>query len=259
MRKGNCLKKTGGISPSLFPAKARYLLDHTNTGANIFFRTLPQNVQRKLKCDNMHLIGDMRFTEENGMPILSPYDSEHFDFELYSYNERNKHGKTPWAVHFFQHDYTFLKAVTERLERTTRALYDCSVIFAPDCSLYVDAPTFINKLNIFRSRFAAAYWQSCGYNVIQTASWGNADSLAYAFEGLAEHSITAVSGRGHDICEASKRLWHYAISKLIEQKSPTKIIVYGGKEDGLSNLGVPVIFIEDFIAKHFRKKELCTE
>lgn len=120
--------------------------------------------------------------------------------------------------------------------------------------MYVDAPTFINKLNIFRSRFAAAYWQSCGYNVIQTASWGNADSLAYAFEGLAEHSITAVSGRGHDICEASKRLWHYAINKLIEQKSPTKIIVYGGKEDGLSNLGVPVIFIEDFIAKHFRKK-----
>lgn len=241
------------FTPSIFPTKVCYEMDHTNKGIKLEFLEIADAMKRKFRCDNMHLIGNMKFTQENGFPILQPFNTENLDFELYSYSERRKHSDKPWAVHFFQNDYIFLKAITDRLELTTQALYDCTAIFAPDCSLYVNGPTFINKQNLFRSRFAAAYWQSCGYNVIQTASWGNANSLKYAFDGLAENSITAVCGIGHDFCEGAKRLWRYAIRKLVETKTPTKLIIYGGKADDLPQLGIPVVYVEDYITQHFRK------
>ena len=90
--------------------------------------------------------------------------------------------------------------------------------------------------------------------MIQTASWADANSLKYAFEGLAENSVTAVCGIGHDFCESARRLWFYAIKKLIEEKSPTILVVYGGKTDSFPDFGVPVIFIEDFITKRFRNR-----
>jgi len=90
--------------------------------------------------------------------------------------------------------------------------------------------------------------------VIQTASWGDANSLKYAFEGLAEHSVTAICGIGHDFCGAARRLWIYSVKTLIEMKSPTKLIVYGGKTNSLPDFGTPVIFVEDYITKQFRSK-----
>ena len=240
---------------SLFPAKTRYLIDHTNVGKNKLFSQLSETAQRKLRCNNMHLVGNMKFTEENGFPVLRPFNLASFDYELYAYSDRARHTSTPWAVHFFIDDYRYIKAITDNLEKTTQALYQCSVVFAPDCSLYVDAPFFVNKLNIYRSRFAAAYWQDCGYNVIQTASWADANSLKYAFEGLAQQSATAICGIGHDFCKAAKRLWNSAVDKLVEVTSPTLLFIYGGQaEDARRDFGVPVIYIEDFINKRFRRK-----
>lgn len=252
MKKQDCFQKLWSPNSSLFPKKMMYHLDHTKRGKNLLLTGLPDSVQRRITCDNMHLVHNMRFTDEHNFPILSAYNPEYLDFELFSYKDRNKHKVGKWAVHFFQNDYTFIKAITDRLEATTSTLIDCDVLFAPDCSLYVDAPDFINMQNVFRSRFAAAYWQSLGFNVIQTASWGNANSFRYCFEGLAEHSVTAICGIGHDYCSQAKHLWHYAVQRLIEEKSPTKLIVYGGKQDSLSNLDIPVFYYEDHITKHFR-------
>ncbi len=215
------------------------------------------SLQRKMKCDNMHLMPGMTFTEENGFPQLMPNPTTDITgIDLYSYSNRNKHKGDDWGIHFFSSDPTFKRAVTTNLERTTCSIINCKVVFAPDFSLYVDVPTpFINKQNIYRSRFAAAYWQRCGLNVIQTASWGDANSLKYAFEGLAENSITAVCGIGHDFCKSAQTLWSYAVFKLIESKKPSKLIIYGGKRDALPDFGLPVQYIEDFITKHFRNYE----
>ena len=252
MKKQNYFQNMWSQDPSLFPKKTMYPLDHTKRGKNLLLSELPYDVKRRITCDNMHLAYNMRFTEEHHFPDLSAYDPDSLDFELLSFKDRNKHKEGKWAVHFFQHDHTFIKAITDRLEATTSTLIDCDVLFAPDCSLYVDAPVFINMQNVYRSRFAAAYWQSLGFNVIQTASWGDANSFKYCFEGLAEHSITAICGIGHDYCLQANHLWHYAVQRLIEEKSPTKLIVYGGKQDELPNLGIPVYFFEDYITKHFR-------
>ena len=227
-------------------------IDHTKRGKSRLLNELSDNIQRIMTCDNRHLAHDMRFTDENHFPILSAYNPDSLDFDLFSYKDRNKHKEGRWAIHFFQNDYTFFKAVTERLEVTTSTLINCDVLFAPDFSLYVDGPVFMNMQNVFRSRFAAAYWQLLGLNVIQTASWGDANSFRYCFEGLAEHSVTAVCGIGHDYCLKAKLLWQYAVQRLIEEKSPTKLIVYGGEKKKLPDLGIPVFYFEDYITKNFR-------
>lgn len=238
---------------SLFTGKDRYFLDHTDTGKSILFQQLPESLQLRMKCDNMHLTDGMLFTEKNGIPQLAPNHSADTNVELFAYSNRNKHKDNAWGIHFFNYDYKFLRAITIGLERTTSAIMNCDLVFAPDCSLFVDAPTpFINKQNIYRSRFAAAYWQLCGLNVIQTASWGDANSLKYSFEGLAENSVTAVCGIGHDFCKSAKTLWLYAIKTLVDTIYPSKLIVYGGQKDSLPDLGIPVQYIEDFITKRFR-------
>lgn len=76
----------------------------------------------------------------------------------------------------------------------------------------------------------------------------------YCFEGLASNSVTAVCGIGHEHCKSASVLWEYAINKLVEVKSPTKLIIYGGSQNRLPDFGVPVIFMEDYITKNFRRK-----
>lgn len=251
----DCFDKMWSQNPSLFPNKMQYLIDHTDSGRSIFFNMLPKSMRSRLRIDNMHLIGNMKFTDVNGFPVLAQNNPDNLDFDLFSYSDRNKHHDRPWGIHFFQYDNKFIRAITDGLETTTRAIYGCEAVFGPDCSLYVDAPEFINKMNIWRNRFATAYWQYCGYKTIQTASWADANSLKYSFEGLAEHSVTAVCGIGHDFCKSAKHLWRYAVEKLIEMKSPTQLIIYGGKRDILLDIGVPIVYIEDFITKRFRKDE----
>ena len=140
-------------------------------------------------------------------------------------------------------DYRFRDAIWCNLDYTTYSIRDYDYYFTPDLSLWVDLPTdFCNKENIYRTRFVGAYWQLCGYKVIPTASWGNADSFKYCYEGLPENSIIAVGGMGHHHCRAAESLWHYALQELERQKHPTLILIYGDEED-LSFLSTPVKFI----------------
>ena len=254
MTRKNSLYRIGVLDNFLFHWKDLFLLEHTKSGGNIMLQQFTPSAQRKMQCDNIHLMWGTTFTEENGFPQLTPNpDTDITGIELYPYDNRNKHKGYNWGIHFFRPDPTFMRAVTTNLERTTSAILDCKVVFAPDFSLYVDLPTpFINKQNLYRSRFAAAYWQRCGLNVIQTASWGDANSLKYAFEGLAENSVTAVCGIGHDFCRSAQELWKHAVFKLIELKKPSRLIIYGGKREAIPDFGLPVQYLEDYITRHFR-------
>ena len=52
--------------PSLFSKKTLYDLYHTKSGRDIRINTLPKKIQKSLTCDNLHLLGLMDFTEDNG-------------------------------------------------------------------------------------------------------------------------------------------------------------------------------------------------
>ena len=121
------------------------------------------------------------------------------------------------------------------------------VAVAPDNTLWVDGSICENIEQIRRSRTIQRFWQNNGVNTIQTASWGDAESIrSYAFDGLAEDSWTAI---GHqrigNKCE--QRLFRYGVSTLVEKKSPCGLIVFGAPLD--FNPGVPVIYKPSFISK----------
>lgn len=237
---------------SLFPPKESYLMTHTANGKNIYFSQLSNNIQRRMQYENMHLMDGMKL--ENGIPVIAPYNSS-LDFKLIPFTEKTKHTGKGEALHFFLDDYKFSKLIWDNLERTTHSIIKYDVLMAPDFSLFTDEDKYhqINKQSIYRSRFITAYWQQCGCHVIPTASWGDVNSFSYCFEGLPEHSVIAVCGIGHNQNKAAKTLWHVAIAQLIEEKKPTALIVYGGKEEETQQIPINVKYIPDFINSKLRK------
>ena len=120
------------------------------------------------------------------------------------------------------------------------------VATSPDNTLWVDARVCENIEQLRRSRTITRFWQNNGVFTIQSASWGNAESLRFAFDGLAEESWTAI---GHQRVgnHSEQRLFRYAVTKLVETKRPIGLIVFGAPLD--FDPGVPVIVLPSFISK----------
>ncbi len=237
---------------SLISPKDLFLSTHTPSGVNWGFERLSLKDQNIIKDCNIGFSDGMSFSLENEMPQLSAYNKT-TDFVMIPYDKRKRHSGHGEAVHFFIRDSLFSDSIWKNLERTTYSLRKFDVLFAPDYSLYADAPSKMLTLwNIYRSRFVALYWQLNGYDVIPTASWGNADSLRFCFEGLPTQSVIAVCGIGHSFCSPAKRLWNYAVDKLIEEKQPSTLIVYGGDRREAEAHGANVKYFEDIIKTYFR-------
>lgn len=235
----------------LFDRKEMYFMEHTIKGESLRLANIPAKKRRKMTYENMQLMSGMVFTSNLHYPKISPYIGE-TDFTPVSYTERNKHSGKNEALHFFLDDYRFRSAVWYNLDRTTYSIGKYDYVFTPDLSLWRDLPTdFYNKENVFRTRFIGAYWQSCGYSVIPTASWGDLSSFSYCFEGLPTHSVIAISGMGNRKSEDAFNRWCYGIRRLEEAVSPIMIIVYGEEVD-VQGIHTPLKFIPCFIQERLR-------
>lgn len=232
-----------------FSLKEQYLLTHNQNGREYWLDKLSKSRQKKLTYNNMHLAKNMQFTEENGIPIVNRYTGP-VDFNVFPFAERKKHSGIQEGLHFFTDDYKYCSAITANLERTTYSMINYDFLYEPDCSLYVGDKKGFNIQSIIISRFAAAYWQSCGFNVIPVASWGDVNSFEYCFEGLPTESVIAVCGIGHSHCTAAKTLWEYAINTLVTLKHPTHLIIFGGND--IPKIDLPVTHIKDYINTKLR-------
>lgn len=237
------------MDKDIFYKKDLYLAQFSN-GVNFAYQNRPPADKLLFPGLNIFEAKDMKFTETNGFPILSGYNGK-FDYEYIPFTQRRKYNGENQAVHFFLHDSKF-RIVWRKLDQVTYQLQDYQLLSTPDYSLGVDIPDFVNKEQIYKSRFVGAYWQIRGYQVLPTASWGNANSFSYCFEGLPENSIIAVCGVGHHKSKAHLILWQAALKELEMQKHPTLIIVYG-EEETVPGLNTPLFFIPCFISKRFRK------
>lgn len=237
---------------SLFDAKSMYLIEHNKRGRSIRLLMKPSRVQRKQIYDNMHLIGNMSFTPIEGFPIMQAYNKQ-TNFVYVPFTDRKKYVGDCFAIHFFLDDYKFRYNIWHHLEYLTTSLAQYGCILTPDLSLWRDYPTeYYNKQNVFRTRFVGAYWQSCGFDVIPTASWGGLNSFKYCFEGLPTDSVIAVSGMGNRKDTQSYNLWCYGLRRLEEEKHPSLILVYG-EEIEVDGLQTPIQFIPDYISSKLRK------
>jgi hypothetical protein len=253
-RKNYLNKMMPDAKPSLFTAKEMYAMSTTKGGHSPLYYELSSAERRKLTYNNMHLAVGMgiEYTETNSIPILEPYNGT-LEYEYRTFSERRRCKGEGQALMIFEDDYIYKHLLWDRLEQTTATLAKFDCVFTPDFSMYVDAPIHLNRDSIYKSRFDGAYWQKCGFNVIPTASWADVNSFPWCFEGLPQHSVIAVCGVGVCWSRAAMELWFYGVRQVEQLLSPTTIIVYG-KQKEIPGISVPVMFIEDYITKHFRNE-----
>ena len=237
---------------SLFSAKDMYVMSCTKNGHNPLYAGLTAIERRKLTYNNMHLSFGMNWSEPNSFPVLEPYNGT-LEYEYCTFSKRRKCSGKGQALMIFEDDYNFEHLLWDRLEQTTITLAKFDCLFTPDYSMYVDAPLQINKNSVYKTRFAGALWQKCGFNVIPTASWAGANSFPWCLEGLPRHSVIAVCGVGVSWSRSARALWLYGIRQVETLLAPTTIIVYG-RETEIPGISTPVMFIEDHITKFFRNE-----
>ena len=237
---------------SFFSRKELYLMECQRREFHQMPKQTRSAKKRMQTFNNMHLAKDMEFTSEHGFPILQAYTGS-TDFEIFPYALRRGLDGRNQALQFFTYDCNFDYAVWKNLEATTYQISNFEYLFTPDYSLYVDENLTHQNIDFtYRTRFAGAYWQNCGFKVIPTVSWGSANSFTYSFEGLPSHSVLAVCGIGNRHCDASWQLWEYAIRLIESELSPIMIMVFG-EEVEVSGIHTPLKFIPDYISTHFRK------
>lgn len=247
-------KEGHSLMPPLFEQKDMYLCSCNDNGYPYPYLSLNEHQRTLLTINNLHLVQGLPVTEENGFPIMERFNGR-FDYDFVAFDKRRQHKSPFTAIHFFCHDRIFENRLWLHAYSTSYELRNYGCLFAPDFSLYVDAPDAINRFNIYRSRLFGAYWQmKCGYNVIPVASMANAASVKYAFDGLPENSVIGMCGVGHNYQRGAKELWEFALRELEARKSPTSIIIYG-PETKIKGITTPLFFIDDQISKHHNKNK----
>lgn len=243
-------KDASNTQPNLFSTKELFLSTCDSNGLPWVFRQMSTKDRALSREYNLRLLPGLPLSTPNGFPIVAPY-TDTIDFDFVAYNERKKKRFADYALHLFCYDYLIDSSVWNNPEKFTNEVLQRPCSTAPNYSLYVDAPEWVNKMNIYKSRLIGAYVQSHGGKIIPTAGIASANSVNYAFEGLPENSIIACCGVGHNFCSSARTLWEYGLRSLEEQKNPILIIVYGA-ECKILGLQTPTIFIEDQITKYHR-------
>ena len=210
------------------------------------YRDQKESLKRKMRILNKHLLPtDTPVEGAFELPKVLPFDGEIPDvFIPYSakvcYNSEFK------GVYCHIDDSGFNTTWTRPIP-ALRKVRHYMVAVAPDNTLWVDGTVCENIEQLRRSRTIQRFWQNNGVNTIQTASWGDAESInSYAFDGLANDSWTAI---GHQRIgnKVEQRLFKYGVTTLVERKHPKGIIVFGAPLD--FDPGVPVIIKPSFISK----------
>ncbi len=207
---------------------------------------LKESEQRKMRILNKHLLpSDIATEGEFELPKVRPYSGPIPEiFIPYSarvcYKSQNK------GVYCHIDDTCFGTTWT-RPVAALKKIGKYMVAIAPDHTLWVDGLKCENIEQLRKTRTTQLFWQNNGVDTIQTASWGDADSIkSYAFDGLAEDSWTSI---GHQRVgnKMEQRLFRFGIQTLVEKKRPLGLIIFGTPLD--FDPGVPVIIKPSFISK----------
>lgn len=150
------------------------------------------------------------------------------------------------AVHFCCYDHV----IGERFSHPGLVVQKCAralCAFGPDFSIPLDARRCDQVAAIRLNRITTLFLQMNGVQTIQTATYGNANSLSFCFDGLAEGCPTVVENNLTLSDPSRIKLQRLAIKRLVEQKHPSILLVVGFPLT--FDPGVPVKVYESRIQK----------
>lgn len=186
-------------------------------------------LKKKLRQESVNRFWLGTYSEEGitSMPLCPAYNGPlPSNLEAFSDIFKNREHNHLDAVHFYEYDWCFNRLWVCPL-KYMKTLRKRTYIIAPDFSLYLDVHKQINQWNIFRCRMIACKLASLGFIVIPSASWGDADSFSYCFDGLPEHSIIAINHSVIGNTPVKKILFELGVRELVRRKHPSCLLVYG--------------------------------
>lgn len=198
----------------------------------------------KSRILNLHLHSGFPTEGKEDMPLVEAYNGP-LPESFISFADRSKKLFSS-GVHCFLYDYK-IEPTWHIPSLSVNCLRQYACVIAPDYSLFVDLPRAINVWNVYRNRWVTSYWQSQHIKVIPSASWGNADSFEYCFDGLPENSTIAIGHVAIGKDKDSKLLYRMGVESLIESKHPSRLVVYGAPLDFSPD--VEVVHYDGFIQK----------
>lgn len=176
------------------------------------------------------------------IPIVQKCEFDVSTVNLISYsdtksNEIDKHRQK--GVHFYIDDYR-MEGLYRNPEKYVDRLRQYRFIITPDYSLYRDMPLAIQLMNIFKSRWCGAYWQSKGITVIPNVSWSDSTSFSFCFDGIEEGSIVAVGMIGS---KRNKTAFMRGYNEMLRRIKPSAIICFGKPFAEMEGNIIPVDYI----------------
>lgn len=203
--------------------------------------------------ENFEKMYDVESEGKYDIPTIEPvyYLPEIREWQGFNYvlSDKDPKGK---AVHFFIHDYQFLRCWNTP-DKYLDYLRRYEVVLSPDFSPYSDMPEAMRIYNHYRKHWLGAYWQRNGINVIPTITWSDERSLEWCFDGEPKGGILAVSTVGimnygkDEYREVTKKAWRMMRDKL----QPKMVLLYGKPLEGLDCDGLDVVNIESFAQKRW--------
>lgn len=185
----------------------------------------------EFRSSSFLLRNDFPVTQDYNMPILNRADLPPVDSMLSYHDTRMDDARAQqhaYLIHFFKNDpcFEFLydKPYGKKGDMRIKKLAQYTAVCTPDFSLYPEMPLPIQQMQVFKSRWCGAHWESMGLLVIPTVTWASSSSFAFCFNGLPIHSVVAISTLG---CRAHKDSFMHGYDKMMEVLEPETIICYG--------------------------------
>jgi len=184
---------------------------------------------------------DQNFTRSGDfeMPEVKNQFIELDDLTLIRFSEtvKNETKDQDATVHFFEPDVRF-DEVWRRPESYLTELGQYSQIMTPDFSMDIGAALPLQILNTFRNRWCGWYWQQHGMTVIPTVSWADDRSFEFAFSGLPEESVLAISTVG---CRENEERFMTGFDEMCARLNPEVVICYGEPFDAMTKANPIVV------------------
>jgi len=150
------------------------------------------------------------------------------------------------GVHGFVSDETINRFVNNPYEKLN-LLREHRFVIAPECSTYSFLPKMVNLQSVFLCRNVNCFLHEHGIPTIPCYTYSTFDSVEYAMLGLPHNSTIAVGNHVTGRYKVQREIVKYAIQKLIEEKHPTRLLVYG--EPFEFNVDVETVQVDSRIQK----------
>lgn len=175
--------------------------------------------------DRLNCRALFRSGNEWGIPDLPATTLTPARLVAYTDRQARENPKPGDAIHFFLDDYRF-ETLWNKPDRGLSRCQRVGVALTPDFSLWPDMPPVMQQWQVYRSRWVGCWLLHHGVQVIPTVGWSTPDSYDFAFAGIPQRSVVAVSTVGTQDRSAI-RLFSAGYGEMLDRLQPSTVLVYG--------------------------------